>query len=111
MKIINVYVTPMDERRASLTPLKEILDRMFKEGGLPFDMENGRIWKVWEGVVGPPVARHAKPLWIKQRLLRVGVSDPIWLQELRFQEQDIREKLNQALGKEAVERIEFRLGQ
>ena len=101
----------MDERKTSLTPLKEILDRMFKEGGLPFDMDNARIWKVWEGVVGPSVARHAKPLWIKQRLLRVGVSDPIWLQELRFQEQDIREKLNQTLGKEAVERIEFRLGQ
>ncbi|OPX41726.1 MAG: hypothetical protein B1H13_00575 [Desulfobacteraceae bacterium 4484_190.3] len=101
----------MDERKTTLTSLKEILDKLFKEGGLPFDMDNARIWKVWEEVVGPPVARHAKPQWIKERLLRVGVSDPIWLHELRFQEQDIREKLNAALGKKAVEKIEFRLGQ
>jgi len=100
----------MGARKARLTSLKEILDKMFKEGGLPFDMDNARIWKVWGEAVGPTVARHAKPLWIKDRLLRVGVSDPIWLQELRFQEADIREKLNQTLGKEAVERIEFRLG-
>jgi len=101
----------MDERKASLTPLKEILDRMFKEGALPFDIQNAKIWHIWEDVVGKPVARHARPLWIKQRLLRVAVSDPIWLQELRFRELEITEKLNHALGKRAVEQIEFRLGQ
>ncbi len=100
----------MNKQKRTLTSLREILDGMFKEGGLPFDLDNGRIWKVWEEVVGATVAKHAKPLWVKNHLLRVGVSGPIWLQELRFQEKDIREKLNEALGKKAVERIEFRLG-
>jgi predicted nucleic acid-binding Zn ribbon protein len=105
------YFYGMEERKTSLTPLREILDGMFKQGGLPFDIENARIWKVWGETVGPAIAAHAKPLWIKKSLLRVSVSDPIWLQELRFQEQEMREKLNRALGKKSVERIEFRLEQ
>jgi predicted nucleic acid-binding Zn ribbon protein len=99
----------MEDRKASLTSLKEILDRMFKDGGLPFEIENARIWQVWEEAVGPAIARHARPIWIKQGLLRVGVSDPIWLQELSFQEAEIREKVNRALTKKAVKRVEFRL--
>jgi predicted nucleic acid-binding Zn ribbon protein len=92
-----------------LTPLKDVIGSLFREGGLPFDLDDVRIWQVWEDAVGALIARHARPSWIKKRLLRVTVSDPVWLQELRFQEQEIREKLNQRLGKEVVAKIEFRM--
>ena len=109
LKPPDVYPEFMAERKGSLTSLREILDGMFRSGGLPFEIENARIWQVWEEAVGAAVARHARPIWIKQGLLRVGVSDPIWLQELSFQEGEIREKLNRALAKEAVKAVEFRL--
>jgi predicted nucleic acid-binding Zn ribbon protein len=109
LKQSDVYPEFMAERKGSLTSLREILDRMLKNGGLPFEIEDARIWQVWEKAVGVAVARHARPIWIKQGLLRVGVSDPIWLQELSFQEGEIREKLNRALAKEAVKAVEFRL--
>jgi hypothetical protein len=38
------------------------------------------------------------------------VSDPIWLQELRFVEKTMRDKLNEKMGRKAIEKIEFRLG-
>ena len=100
----------MRRRKASLTPLKDVLGSLFKNGGLPFDLDDVRIWQVWEDAVGAIVARHAKPSWIKERCLRVRVSDPVWLQELRFQEHEIRERLNERLGKEVVQKIEFRMG-
>jgi hypothetical protein len=42
-------------------------------------------------------------------LLRVEVSDPIWLQEIEFVSDDIRERLNQRLGGKRIKRLEFRL--
>jgi predicted nucleic acid-binding Zn ribbon protein len=92
------------------TSLKEIIAGIFQDSRLPFNPDDARIWKIWEEIVGPAIACNAQPSWIKEGRLRVKVSSSIWLQELNFVAEDIREKLNRKLGRRAVERIEFRLG-
>ena len=98
----------MGSKGTTLTPIKDIISGLLNEGTLPFDLADARIWEVWAEVVGPAIARNAHPSWIKNRTLRVRVSDPIWLQELQFSEEEIRARLNRRLGREAVEVIEFR---
>ena len=100
----------MGKERDSLTPLSDIIANLLKNGGLPFNPDDANIWKVWDEVVGSIISRHASPSWIKNRKLRVMVSDPIWLQELKFMEEAIRDKLNKHLGRPAVEEIDFRVG-
>jgi len=100
----------VNKRKESLTSLKDIISRIFQDTALPFNPEDGKIWRVWEEVVGLAVSRNAKPVWIQKGRLRVRVSDPIWLQELGLAADSIRQKLNKKLGREAVEKIEFRLG-
>lgn len=99
----------MDKKDRSLTPLKDIITSLLNDSRLPFNPGDALIWKVWDETVGPTIARHAQPLWIKGRRLRVQVSDPIWLQELSFLRESIKEKINGKLGRESVEQIEFRL--
>ncbi len=99
----------MDEKKDSLTPLKDVIASLLGDAALPFNPDDARIWRVWEEVVGLPVARHTRPLWIKEGKLRVSVTDPIWLQELGYVEKTIRKKLNEKLGRAAVTRIEFRM--
>ncbi|MGD2125378.1 MAG: DUF721 domain-containing protein [Desulfobacteraceae bacterium] len=99
----------MVEKKRTLTPLKDILASLLGDAKLPFNPDDAHIWRVWDEVVGPAIARNAQPLWIKEGRLRVKVSDPIWLQELGFVEGTIREKLNTKLARKAVDRIEFRL--
>ena len=99
----------MGQDKDSLSSLKEIIERMFREGGLGFNVDDARIWKVWGEVVGSAIAANARPLWIREGRLRVAVSDPIWMQELKFVEENVREKLNRRLGREAVQKVEFRL--
>ncbi len=101
----------MGTDRHSLTPLKDVIANLLGNGALPFNPDDARIWKEWDDVVGPAISRNAQPLWIKDRRLRVTVSDPIWLQELKFVEENIKEKLNEKLGRKAVDKIEFRIGQ
>lgn len=93
-----------------LVPLRDVLDSLFKDPALPFNSEDARIWRVWDTAVGPTIARNARPSWIRDGRLRVRVSGPIWLQELEFAAETIRDRLNEALGRRAVERIDFRLG-
>lgn len=101
---------PDDRPARDLTPLGEILRSIFDDPALPFNPDDHRIWEVWDDVVGPAIARNARPSWIKDGRLRVRVSGPIWLQELEFAAGTIRERLNEALGRPAVTRIDFRLG-
>ena len=100
----------MGEKKDSFTSLKDIISSLLNDSDLPFDPADARIWEVWDDAVGPGIAEHAKPSWIKKGSLRVDVSDPIWLQELEFVGNQIMEKLNEKLGRKAVKKIEFRLG-
>ncbi|MBW2028865.1 MAG: DUF721 domain-containing protein [Deltaproteobacteria bacterium] len=99
----------MNKKKDSLTPLRDVISEILGDKNLPFNPKDALIWQVWDEVVGPTVSKYAQPSWIKDGLLRVKVSDPIWLQELRFLEGTIVEKLNQRLNRKALERIDFRL--
>ncbi len=100
----------MRKKKAKFTSLKDVLTDLFNDKALPFNPDDALIWNVWDEVAGHPVSKHARPVWIKDGTLRVGVSDPIWLQELKFLEKDIIEDLNRKLSRKAVDRIEFRVG-
>ncbi|NQU15247.1 MAG: DUF721 domain-containing protein [Desulfobacteraceae bacterium] len=101
---------PMDKDNDSLTPLKNIIASLLQDGTLPFKPEDANIWEEWDGVVGPSISDNARPSWIRNGVLRVRVSNAVWLQELKFLEEDIRRDLNKTLGREAVKKIEFRVG-
>jgi len=42
--------------------------------------------------------------------LLVMVTDSIWLQELEFKTEDIKERLNGKLQRKAIKKIRFRVG-
>jgi predicted nucleic acid-binding Zn ribbon protein len=96
-------------KKGDLTPLKDILAGMLKDPTLPFNPADADIWTFWEESVGPAIAKNARPAWLKDKRLRVTVTDPIWLQELQFEKIRIIERLNHKLGREAVEKIDFRI--
>jgi predicted nucleic acid-binding Zn ribbon protein len=97
------------EKKDRFTSIKDIISTLLKDPSLPFNPADARIWEVWDEAVGPGIAGHARPSWIRKGLLRVEVSDPIWLQELEFVSDDIRDRLNQRLGGKRIKRLEFRL--
>jgi predicted nucleic acid-binding Zn ribbon protein len=99
----------MEEKKGSLTSLKDIITTLLNDPTLPFNPADARIWEVWDEAVGPGIARHARPSWIRKGILRIEVSDPIWLQELEFEAETIKEKLNGQLGGKTIKKIEFRL--
>ena len=96
--------------RKELTPIGDIISSLLTDGTLPFNTDDVDIWKVWDEVVGEPFLGNTRPSRIRNKSLTVTVYDSISLQELKFQESGIREKLNEKLGRSAVDKIEFRVG-
>ena len=92
------------------THIKEVIDTIFTTSALPINFDDMRIWKLWDGVVGKKIAEHARPFSIKKGILLVMVTDSIWLQELEFKTEGIKEKLNSKLQRKAVKKIRFRVG-
>jgi len=92
------------------THIKEVIDTIFTTSALPINFDDMRIWKLWDGVVGKKIAEHARPFSIKKGILLVMVTDSIWLQELEFKTEGIKEKLNSQLQRKAVKKIRFRVG-
>ena len=100
----------MKKHRKELTPIGDIISGLLSDGTLPFNPDDVDIWNVWDEVIGESFLGNTRPSGIRNKRLRVTVSDSVSLQELKFQESGIREKLNNKLGRYAVDRIEFRVG-
>jgi len=92
------------------THIKEVIDDILGTSALPIDFDGVRIWKLWDGVVGKTIAKHARPSRIKKGVLMVKVTDSVWVQELEFKAQTIKESLNRKLQREAIKKIRFRVG-
>ena len=100
----------MEKPRKELTPIGDIISALLTDGTLPFNPDDVDIWRVWDEVVGESFLDNTRPSRIRNKRLTVTVSDSISLQELKFLESAIREKLNETLGRSAVDKIEFRVG-
>ncbi len=69
-----------------------------------------RVWQVWEEAVGETVARNATPYSLRRGTLTVICSGPQWMHQLHMLKEMIRERLNEAVGREIVKDIRFRAG-
>jgi predicted nucleic acid-binding Zn ribbon protein len=98
-------------RRREVTHIREVVEAILTAPGSPVDFADMKLWKLWDGLVGPEIASHARPSSIKRGTLVVKVSDSVWLQELEFKAYEIRERINGALQREAVRKIRFRVGE
>ncbi len=102
---------PRRNSPTGFTHIKEVVDNIFTTSPLKMNLDDVRIWKLWDGVVGKRIAEHARPSWIKKGVLMVKVTDSVWLQDLEFMAEMIREKLNSRLQREAIRKIRFKVGE
>ena len=63
--------------------------------------------QVIQELFGEEGARHAKPLFLKNRTLTITCSTSAMAQEIRLNQQTIVEKINAKLGKKEVDRIRY----
>ncbi len=77
--------------------------------GLEDRMNEGRLVKDWSLIVGDLLASKSGPLEIRDGLLIVEVRDNSWMQEIRFHQKRIIEKINDRFPDLGVTAIRLRM--
>lgn len=98
------------KRMAKPAPLGGVLKEALKASHIDVDLELYGLWEHWAEAVGPVIEKNARPAAIKGRLLLVNVSSAPWIQQLQYLKEELIQKLNQALGRDAVGDIRFKIG-
>ena len=88
--------------------VRDIISRL----GLKELTVSSRVFEIWDTVVGPAIALHARPYSFRDGILTVNVDSSVWLAQLeRYRKKQIREKLNTELPHPLVKRVIFRFGE
>ena len=103
-------MTPIRKKMSRPAPLGTTLQQAMEAARIDVDLDAYRLWQYWEDVVGQPIAQNTQPEAIKGNLLLVNVSSAPWMQQLQFLKSELIEKLNEALGKDLVGDIRFKIG-
>jgi predicted nucleic acid-binding Zn ribbon protein len=100
----------MKRKNKKLIHIGNILGTVLKTQIQGSDLKLTKLWDIWEETVGQTIAQNAKVSAFKEKLLIVEVSDSTWLYQLQFLKEEMKQKINQALGKDAIEEIKFKVG-
>ncbi len=92
------------------TSLGAVLDKTVQDLGLGEVVEKGAAIVLWPEVVGEAVSRVTHPQTVRGRTLVVTVADSAWLQQLRYLEETMVERLNAAVGRTVIEGIYLQVG-
>ncbi len=63
------------------------------------------VERVWPDAVGPQIARVTRPIGWLDGVLTIAVPSPVWTQELRYLDEEIRSAVNRRLTGGEVQRI------
>lgn len=88
-----------------------ILEKTLKRMSLDTKLKEYEVWNVWDSVVGEYVSRHARPDFMRNKILFVRVSSSPWIQQLSYMGKGITEALNERLGAPIVQEMRFKLGE
>lgn len=87
--------------RALRSLLPDVLARL-SDSGSPVALQS-----LWREVIGGPIAQNASPRSLSGGVLRVEVASPAWRATLQAEEPVLRARLNAALHRTSIARLEF----
>ena len=87
--------------------LKDLLGPVGRKLRLEDPVAAGAIWRRWPEIVGEDIARNAEPTSLKEGVLRIRTSTPTWATEMSYLTTDIKDRVNQAIGKQAVREVKI----
>lgn len=92
-------------------PVGDVLPRVLQGLNLERKQAESQILEVWTRSLDPVITAHAQPTGLVRGTLFIAVDSNVWLDELnRYRRREILERLQHVLGRQAIQKISFRLG-
>lgn len=100
----------MSDRSKGPEHIKNLLGEFLRKSGLSGKIGRREVLALWPEVVGPDIAAHTRIAAFRKGVLSVAVDSAAHFYELStFFGEEIREKLNKAVAKQFVSKINFHL--
>ncbi len=96
---------PLPDRAAE--PIQGAVRTIVKSFHLETDVTLETVRSSWTEIVGPDLARHARPLRFENRVLTLAVKGAVWMSELRRAAPRLLQKVSERAGAGVVSRIAF----
>lgn len=95
-------------RKEHMQSLGDALQALVQSLGIEKQVEQYKIFEVWNGIVGEQVAKVAQPERIHNGILIVAVNNAPWRNELTFKKKEILEKIHLQTNSKSILDIKFR---
>ena len=73
-------------------------------------LEENAVLKLWAKAVGKKIAVQTQPDSLRNGTLFVKTTSSVWVQQLHFMKEEIRQKLNELAGKDVIKEIRLTVG-
>lgn len=88
----------------------ELIPGLLRQAGLEERLWEHELLNEWPALVGPQVARRARPGRVQRKTLVVFVSNSAWLNELsRYGQQQILDNVQKRFGKDRIQALRLQI--
>jgi predicted nucleic acid-binding Zn ribbon protein len=95
--------------KKGLGSVADVIPAVLRLLGIEGRLDEGRLVRDWPLIVGDLLASKSCPLDIRKGVLTLEVRDNSWMQEIRFHQKRIMEKINDRFPDLGVTGIRFRM--
>ncbi|MFA5834191.1 MAG: DUF721 domain-containing protein [Bacteroidota bacterium] len=96
------------KKRENIQSLGDALNLLMQSLGIEKQVEQYKIFDIWNEVVGQQVAKVAQPERLQNGVLIVTVNNAPWRAELTFRKKEILEKIHEKTNSQSIVDIKFR---
>ncbi len=95
-------------RRTQSMLFGDLLKEFFSRPYIAAKVAEGRLPETWREVVGEPIAQQTRELKLENHILYVRLQSSVIRQELFFQREALRERINEVSGVRLVNAVILR---
>lgn len=101
----------MSSNRLQLSPISKIIEAHFRKIGAESQLFLYQVFTHWQEIVGERLSIRSQPKSLKNGRLVVTVTDPGWMQQLKFMTRQIQDAINRLVGKIIISEIFLVVGE
>jgi len=94
-------------KRRKAEQVGDVVHALLRQQGLEAPLNEYRLIQAWTTVLGTPVERYTRDLYIRNQTLFVVLSSSVLKNELMMQRSLLVQKLNTAAGAQVITDIRF----
>lgn len=101
----------MSKKKTELLPASKVLQTLLANGksALSDNFLRWKVWRFWPQIVGQTLAGSCEPVGFERGKLHLWVKSSARMQEIRFFENTIKQKVNEHVGREWIKSLRFTL--